>query len=267
MPLESASYVTGLDAANPYPTDPTAQGDDHIRMLKAVLLATFPKLSGALNVSQDDLNGLPASITALNSSVSSVTSTVTTLGTTVAALSPQVATLGTTLATLGTTVAGLGTDVTTLKAARIPSGSILMWAGSSIPTGWVLCDGSNGTPDLRGRFILGGSTADIGKTGGASTATTGSAGQHSHSGGTGGTALTVDQIPSHSHGFHTGTGEQTLQSGFAANAQNGPAFQNLTTDAAGGGKAHTHTIPEDGAHTHTVSVLPPYYTLVYIMKT
>jgi microcystin-dependent protein len=37
----------------------------------------------------------------------------------------------------------------------VPSGAILMWSGETPPVGWALCDGTNGTPDLRGRFIVG----------------------------------------------------------------------------------------------------------------
>lgn len=51
----------------------------------------------------------------------------------------------------------------------IPSGFIGLWHGTvaSIPTGWYLCNGSNGTPDLRSRFILGaGGSSDPGETGG-----------------------------------------------------------------------------------------------------
>lgn len=39
--------------------------------------------------------------------------------------------------------------------STLPSGVIVMWSGSSIPSGWALCDGTNGTPDLRDRFIVG----------------------------------------------------------------------------------------------------------------
>jgi len=59
----------------------------------------------------------------------------------------------------------------------LPAGSIIMWSGtlSSIPEGWQLCDGTNGTPDLRGRFVMGVSSGENpGATGGAST--------HTHSG-------------------------------------------------------------------------------------
>ena len=56
----------------------------------------------------------------------------------------------------------------------VPSGFIGMWSGSAstIPTGWALCDGTNGTPNLTDRFVLGaGKTYQPGATGGAATAT------------------------------------------------------------------------------------------------
>ena len=56
----------------------------------------------------------------------------------------------------------------------MPSRGIIMWSGTAadIPTGWALCDGTGGTPDLTDRFILGaGKTYQPGATGGAATAT------------------------------------------------------------------------------------------------
>lgn len=51
-----------------------------------------------------------------------------------------------------------------LSALAFPAGMIVMWngPGTLIPAGWVLCDGRNGTPDLRSKFVLGGSDAGAG---------------------------------------------------------------------------------------------------------
>lgn len=78
---------------------------------------------------------------------------------------------------------GTGTDWSEFKRIQslvslVPAGVVVMWSGAvgSIPTGWALCDGTNGTPDLRGRFIVGYHSGDTdynanGKTGGAKTYT------------------------------------------------------------------------------------------------
>lgn len=58
MSLESATYISQLNAANPTASDNASQGDDHIRMLKAVLLATFPSISGAVTATQTQLNAV-----------------------------------------------------------------------------------------------------------------------------------------------------------------------------------------------------------------
>lgn len=179
--------------------------------------------------------------------------------------------------------------------ARMPSGGIIMWSGSiaSIPAGWALCDGTNGTPDLRDRFVIGaGGTRTPATTGGAASATTSSAGAHSHTGTTGGTALTTAQLPAHTHtgttseagshrhleGAHVefGTGDfiaaTNRNTGAASDGERyyteyaGDHTHTFTTDATGSGEAHAHTISSDGAHTHTVDTLPPFYALAFIMK-
>ncbi len=60
--------------------------------------------------------------------------------------------------------------------ASLPTGLILLWSGSqaSIPSGWVLCDGNNSTPDLRGRFIIGAGSLAASATGTAGASVTGS---------------------------------------------------------------------------------------------
>lgn len=107
--------------------------------------------------------------------------------------------------------------------ALIPAGIITLWSGaiSAIPSGWTLCNGSNSTPDLRDRFVVGaGTTYAVGDTGGSASVTldatmipghthtfsatsgTESAG-HSHSGTTG------TESANHSHGVSGYTGGQT----------------------------------------------------------
>lgn len=57
MGLESASFISDLVATNPVgATDPKSQGDDHLRLIKATVKATFPNITGAMNASQAELN-------------------------------------------------------------------------------------------------------------------------------------------------------------------------------------------------------------------
>ena len=69
----------------------------------------------------------------------------------------------------------------TTQTSALPSGVIVMWSGNQVPSGWSLCDGTNGTPNLISRFILGSTVGNIGQTGGANNhAHTVNAHSHSH---------------------------------------------------------------------------------------
>jgi hypothetical protein len=176
----------------------------------------------------------------------------------------------------------------------MPAGAIIMWSGTALPGGWKLCDGTNGTPDLRNRFIMGTTLGSAGQTGGANTQSvnTGSAGDHTHSlsiasdgghnhgGVTGDTALSVAQMPSHSHPL--GSGVPIKGSGYGYSGSQGVTPGTLSqTDAVGGGAGHSHPINTAGVHTHagsslssggahshsvSVDVRPSYYALVFIQK-
>lgn len=115
----------------------------------------------------------------------------------------------------------------------IPSGSILLWHGSiaSIPTGWVLCDGTHSTPDLRGRFIVGAGTG-------------GSVGDYA-------VDATADN-PTHNHNFGAGS---VLDAGSDIDAQ-----------VLGGNYAITASVSGSTGDNNSASK-PPYYALAYIMKT
>lgn len=144
--------------------------------------------------------------------------------------------------------------VSQLLSQAVPIGTIVMWSnrgGAGIPSGWQLCDGSNGTPDLRNRFVIGsGSSYSINTTGG-STTVSGSTNNHT---------LTVAQMPAHAHNMGSGCGgcgSGRRQNCGGSNA--GCSFANAMTSTEGSSQGHSHTIP-------ALSVLNPYYALAYIQK-
>jgi hypothetical protein len=137
------------------------------------------------------------------------------------------------------------------SAPAIPSGCILLWSGStgSIPATWYLCDGTNGTPDLRDRFIVGaGNSYAVNATGGSADAIVVS---HTH------TATVVD--PGHSHNVYNPQGGTGL-SGRDLNAD-----QAQTTPTTTSTTGITVTNSSTGV-SGTNANLPPYYALAYIMK-
>ena len=150
-----------------------------------------------------------------------------------------------------------------------PSGGIVMWSGSiaSIPSGWLLCNGSSGTPDLRDRFIVGaGSTYAVAATGGSANAVVVS---HTH------TASVSD--PGHQHLFGgddqiAGQGGYNAQSGFPYDAasQGGGNAQNYftkRTDNTNNPQTTGISVSNSTAGVSgTNANLPPYYALAYIMK-
>jgi hypothetical protein len=168
--------------------------------------------------------------------------------------------------------AGVADNLTSTLSV-LPIGTILLWySANPVPTGWQLCDGTNGTPDLRGRMVLGaGPSNGLGSTGGAwqSTVATDAQGAHSHGGGTGGYALGINDIPSHTHfevaGAGAGGGATGPQRTLDANTT---SQGNMQTSAVGGGAAHAHAIGADGNHVHnvTVNTMPVYTAVYYIMR-
>jgi hypothetical protein len=138
--------------------------------------------------------------------------------------------------------------------ALIPSGLISLWSGSiaSIPTGWYLCNGSNGTPDLRDRFIVGaGSTYAVAATGGSANAVVVS---HTH------TATVTD--PGHNHTYsRTVVGGVVFTDHSGQDTLQGYDFPNTST-ATTGISVSNSTEGVSGTNAN----LPPYYALAYIMK-
>lgn len=76
MPLETATYIHQLNAANPLGSDPISAGDDHLRLVKSTVKATFPNITGPVTMTQDQLNSIPnlATTAALNSAIAGLSS-------------------------------------------------------------------------------------------------------------------------------------------------------------------------------------------------
>jgi microcystin-dependent protein len=146
---------------------------------------------------------------------------------------------------------------------EFPIGGIIMWSSSTIPDGWAVCNGSNGTPDLRDRFVAGaGNSYAVGATGGSNsvTLTTAQLPSHAHS-----RSLSVNSSGSHGHSAYTavarGPYSETFMDGFAW----GPSGTSTSSNSF----THSHTLTGDtgssgsgGAHENR----PPYRGLNYIMR-
>jgi hypothetical protein len=165
----------------------------------------------------------------------------------------------------GQVLLSAGSGNTPTWGVTFVAGMIMLWSGSSatIPSGWLLCDGSNSTPDLRNRFVVGAtSTYAVGATGGSANAIVVS---HTHTATVATTSLTGtitnQYVAGDTYGNTTGVFSQS----------------NYGVDGDGGETRPGRTINFDGSHTHTATIstegssgtnanLPPYYALCYIMK-
>lgn len=180
---------------------------------------------------------------------------------------------------------------------KIPRGIISMWAGAvdAVPSGWALCDGKNGTPNLKDRFIVGaGQSYGVGNTGGSITQTPS---VWTNAAGTGiqvaGTAITEAQMPWHTHSGSVGSDasiqvQDSIQSSSAGEWLADDSFgsigwspspirkplkefsASLSINGTGGNQPHYHGVTDNG-HAHTaaasaIDVRPPYYALAFIMK-
>jgi hypothetical protein len=163
--------------------------------------------------------------------------------------------------TAGQALLSRGAGLSPEWGAAFVSGMIMLWSGSiaSIPSGWLLCNGSSGTPDLRNRFVVGaGSTYSVGGTGGSADAIVVA---HTHS-------ATVNDS-GHSHTPDNG-GAFLKTGGFGANITGWPAGATFfPTGSDGNTETSTTGISVSNSTTGSSGInanLPPYYALAYIMK-
>lgn len=188
-------------------------------------------------------------------------------------------------------LAALGQDVLDFIALNsVPVGSCIVFHKDivDIPSNYRLCDGNNGTPDLRDRFVLcAGPNNAVDSFGGTTQHSHGitidAGGSHAHTGETGGTSLTESQLPAHFHGngvvdahdnlFNHGAiaASPTMGDSIDGNSASGTREGKTTTVGSGAPHNHTVTIDSGGNHAHTgtsanAGHIPPFYCKIYIMR-
>lgn len=155
--------------------------------------------------------------------------------------------------------------VQTALAGAFSTGMIMMWSGSiaTIPSGWVLCNGSNNTPDLRNRFVIGAHSDSAGvaysTVTGSNTQTGGSKDaivvSHTH------TASVTD--PGHSHTIEAFRDNQTNGANNRSTASTSVDGTQTTNSVVTNITVGISTTGSSGTNAN----LPPYYALAFIMKT
>ena len=162
--------------------------------------------------------------------------------------------------TSGQVLVSSGSSATPTWGDAFVTGMIMLWSGStgSIPSGWALCNGSSGTPDLRDKFVVGaGNTYAVDATGGSADATLPS---HTHTGTTNTGGSHNHTIPHYLVQAVGGTGDIDRDNEY----QQWKALSGQVTSTHAG---HTHSFTTNSSGTSATNAnLPPYYALAYIMK-
>jgi hypothetical protein len=165
----------------------------------------------------------------------------------------------------GQVLLSAGGSTTPTWGSGFPSGGIIMWSGTiaTIPSGWLLCNGASGTPDLRNRFVIGAfsDTTGVAYTTitGANTQTGGSKDaivvSHTH------TATSTVTDPGHSHLYDADSGNRNSYGPNGGGVAYVPGQTNTSTT---GITVATSNSTEGASGTN--ANLVPYYALAFIMK-
>ena len=230
MGLETGTYIDSLNSSNPTATDAVSEGDDHLRLIKSTVKATFPNLSNAVTSTHTELNlldGVTANTTELNY--------------------VDVATLGTAEASKAVT-ADANKDITGIRnltiTGALSAGSGLVTMSDIYPVGSIYINAAVTTNPATllgfgtwvafgtGRMMVGYDASDtdfdaLQETGGAKTHT-----------------LTTSELPSHTHNNPAGISPAPNANDLDITGGNGATVaSNVVTDATGGGSAHNNMPP------------------------
>ena len=156
------------------------------------------------------------------------------------------------------TAAGTVTAANFIGNGVIPIGGIIMWSGtdSNVPSNWALCNGSNGTPNLIDKFIVGrGSAYAAGATGGFTDSVVV---QHDH------TATSSVTDPGHAHTFSSHN-DDTGDGNTLNDRSNLPNTRTMTSSSNSTGISVSTSVDQEGV-SGAGKNLPPYYAIAYIMR-
>ena len=230
MGLETGTYIDSLNSSNPTAGDAVSEGDDHLRLIKSTVKATFPNLSGACTSTQAELNlldGVTANTTELNY--------------------VDITTLGTVEASKAVT-ADANKDVTAIRnltiTGALSAGSGLVTMSDIYPVGSIYINALVTTNPATllgfgtwvafgtGRMMVGYDASDgdfdaLSETGGAKTHT-----------------LSISEIPSHTHNQPAGILPPPNSNDLDVTGGNARTLgNNVSTDATGGGGSHNNMPP------------------------
>lgn len=248
MALETGTYISDLNVSNPVNTDGVTQADDHLRLIKSTVKATFPNVSGAVLPTHTELNYVDGVTSALQTQLDAR-----------AVLASANTFTGNQTITGNLTVSGAVTGV-------FPTGTRMLFQQTSAPTGWTK-DATHNDKALRvvSGTVSSGGTADF-SSAFASRTVSGNVDNFTASGTVNGHTLDITQIPSHQHfianetnGTGTLTASNYVNEQAQAGSSNGYILKGSTTvpyigltSPTGGGTAHSHSFTGT-AHNHSFS--------------
>ncbi len=247
MAIESATYISDLQPSNPAGSDPVADGDNHIRLIKQALRNTFPALTGPVNLTNNQLASFvpPGVITMWIGAPNSI---------------PP----GWALCDGRTVALSNGGGNITVPDLR---NQFIAGAGGAYGVGQQGgAAGRNITTDTQGFH--------------AHTGVTDAQGNHNHTGATTETALNTHQMPPHDHSLSFAPVGVSNGPGTGPYSVLNVLTQGSATGVNGGGGGHLHGIYADGQHAHNISTygagahahnayvetIPPFIALCFICK-
>lgn len=227
MPIESGTTIEDLDGLWPLSSDPLLEGDNHLRLIKAVLKAQFPGVGGS---------GFAIPIAATEAEINHLAGVTS---------------------NIQQQIDDLSTDLAADYSANLyaPSGTVMVFFQIAPPVGWTQLAANN---DSMLRVVSGSG----GSTGGTDSATVLSW-SHAHT--TPDHTLTEAEMPSHTHYYPTrnvvGTNGSPVQNTFLIGKDLGPIVQSVSQPTGGGG-AHNH----GATGTATLDFAPRYIDVITAVK-